>query len=273
MRVLKKTKEKAKSNHPTNKWDLQIPWSHTRMTQTHTNTGNTQVSTLASFSNLTMLRSDFNRESILQRTIRVWRWPGWRPGRLRMLEYTPDPSCCLPTLCFLFFHYYDDGSVITKPCCMYYTILFVPLFNIYGYSCFHIYPVTCLSRYIFILINHSWLWLFPLLIHHSAISYQPLSDTAILVHLAFFLYYDTFIDVHLASCMYTSSTRCYFLTTPITLVLGWLFTFVVGRSSILPTPHVLKALAFPSAFITSVDKLMQQSLRDPKPAALRTVNF
>ena len=55
-----------------------------------------------------------------------------------LLEYTPGSSCCLLTLCSLFL-YYDYGSVITN------IISFFHLFNVYGYSSFHVYPVTYLS--------------------------------------------------------------------------------------------------------------------------------
>ena len=44
-----------------------------------------------------------------------------------------------------------------------------------------------------------------------------------------------------------------FLTTPITLLLGWSFTYFVGRRSFLTTSYVFKALAFPSCFLTSED--------------------
>ena len=47
--------------------------------------------------------------------------------------------------------------------CYYYTISFCLLPNVYGYSSFHVYPITYL-----ILINYSWSWLF-LIIYQSAI--------------------------------------------------------------------------------------------------------
>ena len=50
--------------------------------------------------------------------------------------------------------------------------------------------------------------------------------------------YDTFTHVHPASILI-------FLTTPITLLLGWSLTYFVGSRSLVPASHLLKALDFP----------------------------
>ena len=55
-----------------------------------------------------------------------------------VLEYTPGSSCCLPTLCSLFFF-------ITIMVLLLLPHLVLSFINVYGYSSFHIYPVTYLS--------------------------------------------------------------------------------------------------------------------------------
>ena len=55
-----------------------------------------------------------------------------------MLEYTPGSSCCL-------LRYVLSFCLLRLWFFYYYTISFPVLFNLYGYSSFHIYPVTYLS--------------------------------------------------------------------------------------------------------------------------------
>ena len=172
------------------------------------------------------------------------------------------PSCWIIHLVPLVvsLRYIPSFSVLRLWFCYYYTISFFLLFNVYGFSSFHIYPVT----YLFLLITRGHGYSFiniPFYCFLIILCYGLLVGlfTCLTNNHAFRSFILVFLCYMIHSSMFTlhpvyescfTSARSLFSDHTYHICIRLV---VVGRSSILPTFSCTKALAFPSPFLSSVD--------------------